>query len=56
MFKAPFTLKIFTFFSWNFGYIGKRLDKKAMVNFRIYDITDRATYNYNAHIAQYLKN
>ena len=31
------------------------LDKKAMVNFKIYYVTDWTTNNYNTHIAQYLK-
>ena len=28
---------------------------KAKVNFKIYDVTDWTTNNYNTHIAQYLK-
>ena len=31
------------------------LDKKLMVNFKIYDVTDWSTNNCNTHIAQYLK-
>ena len=57
--KARFVLEIFTFVSRNiyiFGYIEKRLDKQAEVNFKIYDVTDRITNNYNTHVAQYLKN
>ena len=42
-------------FSWVFGYAEKRLDKKAMVNFKIFGVTDWATNIYNIHIAQYLK-
>ena len=38
MIKAFFVLEIFIFLSWLFGYVEKRLDKKAMVNFKIYDI------------------
>ena len=53
--KALFVLDIFTFLSWVFGYVEKRLDKKAMVNFKIYDVTDWTTNIYNIHIAQYLK-
>ena len=34
MLKALFVLEIFTFLSWLFGYVEKRLDKKAMVNFK----------------------
>ena len=35
--KATYILEIFTFLSWLFGYVEKRLDKKAEVNFIIYD-------------------
>ena len=38
MLKAIFVLEIFTFMSCFFGFFGyveKRLDKKAMVNFKI---------------------
>ena len=38
-----------------FGYLEKRLDKKATVNCRIYDVTDWTTSNCNLHIIQYLK-
>ena len=33
--KSLFVLEIFTFLPWLFGYVEKRLDKKAMVNFKI---------------------
>ena len=33
----------------------RNLDKKAMVNFKIHDVTVWTTNNYNTHIAQYLK-
>ena len=56
MLKALFILKIFTFWSWLFGHVEKRFDKKAMVNFKIYDITDWTTDNYSTDIAQYLTN
>ena len=39
-------------FSWLFGYAEKGLDKKAMINFKIYEVTDWATNNYNTHITQ----
>ena len=55
MLKALFILEIFTFFSWLFGYVGKWLDKKAMVNFKIYDVTHGPTNNYNTQITQYLE-
>ena len=45
--KALFVLKIFTFLSQVFGCVEKRLDKKAMDNFKIYDVTDWTTNNYN---------
>ena len=35
--KALFVLEIFTFLCCLFGYVKKRLDKKAMINFKIYD-------------------
>ena len=53
--KALFDLEIFTFLSCLFGYTEKRLDKKAMVIFKIYDVTDWITNNHNTHIHQYLK-
>ena len=34
-----FVLEIFTFLSRAFGYIEKQLNKKTMVNFKIYDVT-----------------
>ena len=37
-----------------FGHVGKRLDKKAKVNFEIYDTIYLEINNYNSHIAQYL--
>ena len=48
-FFTPFFLKIFTILSWLFGHIGKRLDKKAKVNFKIHGVTDWITNNYNMH-------
>ena len=55
MLKVLFVLEILTFLSWLFGYVEKRVDKKAMVIFRIYDVTDWITNNCNTHIAQYFK-
>ena len=37
------------------GHIGKRLDKKVKVNFKIFDVINVETNNYNTHITQYLK-
>ena len=54
--KALFVLKIFKFLSWLFGHVEKRLDYKAKVNFKIYDIIIIwETNNYNINIIQYLK-
>ena len=55
MLNTPFILEIYTVLAWIFGYVEKRLHKEAMVNFKIVDVTDWATSNYNTHIAQYLK-
>ena len=46
MLKVLFVLEIFAFLSWHFGYVEKQLDRKAMVNFKIYDFTDSTTNNY----------
>ena len=35
-----------------FDYVGKRLDKKAIVYFKVYDITGRTANNYNGYIAK----
>ena len=50
--KALFILKIFKVLPWLFGHAGKQLDKKAKVNFKIYDVTYWETNDYNKHIAQ----
>ena len=54
MLKALFVLEIFTFLFRFFGYVKKRLDKKAMVGFKIYDVTEQTANNYNTHTVQYL--
>ena len=33
-----------------FCYVEKRLDKKARVSFKIYDVTDWKTDNYNTYV------
>ena len=38
-----------------FDHAEKRLDKKSDSNFKIYDVTDWATTNYNAYIFLYRK-
>ena len=53
--------KLFSFLRYSqfcpdfFSYIGKQLDRKAKVNFKIYDVTNWNTKSYNKHIARYLK-
>ena len=54
--KKVFVLGIFTFSFLILDYVGKQSDKKAMVNFKVYDVTDWAKNNDNTNIAQYLKN
>ena len=52
--KALFVLEIFTVLSWLFGYVVEtRLDIniKTKFNYKICDIIDWTTNNYNAHIA-----
>ena len=54
--KTLFLLKIFNFFSRLFGHVEKRLDEKAKVNFKFYDVTNWESNKYNKHIiARYLK-
>ena len=38
-----------------FSYVGKRIDQKTKVNFKIYDVTNGNSNNYNKCIARYLK-
>ena len=47
MLKTLFVFEIFTFLSCLFGYVKKRLDKKAKVNFKICDVANWTTSNYN---------
>ena len=53
--KGPFVLEIFTFLSWPFGYEEKHLDKKIMVNLKIFDVRNWTINNYNIHLAQYFQ-
>ena len=55
MLNALFAPEIFTFFSWLFGYVEKRHDKKVEINFKICDVTNCTVNNYNTHIVQYLE-
>ena len=52
--KALFALFI-NFYPDFFGCVGKRLDKKVNINFKINDVTKWNTNNYNKHIVRYLK-
>ena len=52
MLKALFLVKIFTFLSELVGYVEKRLDKKAKVDSKIYDVTECQTDNNNTYFAQ----
>ena len=55
MLKALFILKTFNFCPDFFGHVGKRRDKKAKINFKIYNVTDWETNNYNTRINKCLK-
>ena len=46
--KAFLILKISKFLYWLFGHVGKRLDQKEKVDFKIYDIRIWVTKNCNA--------
>ena len=35
-----FVVEIFAFLSCYFGYVGKLIDKKAMVNFKVFEVID----------------
>ena len=48
-------LRCLNFCSDFFSLAGKRLEKKAKVNFKICDFINFETKNFNTHIAQYLK-
>ena len=48
-------LRYLNFFLKFFPHVRKRLDKKTAVNFKILDIKNWVTKNYNKHIARYLK-
>ena len=53
--KVRFVIKILKFLSLLFGQVGKRLNGKAKVIFKIYDATSWTTNYYNTHNAEYLK-
>ena len=39
MLRVFFIYELFSFLSWLFGYVEKRLDKKVMLNFKIYPVS-----------------
>ena len=54
--KTLFVVKVFEFSSSLFGHIEKRLDKKAKIIFKNYDVINWETSYYKIlHITQYLK-
>ena len=53
--KAIFLLKIFKFLFCLFGYVEKRLEKRAKVNFKIYDATSQKTNSYNTRCKYNMK-
>ena len=44
--KALFVLEIFKFLFWFFDHAGKGDDKKAKVNFKMYDVTNSIIVQY----------
>ena len=54
-FKGLFVLEIFKFLSLLFGHVGKGLNLKVKVTFKIYDATTWLTNSWNTHIDQFLK-
>ena len=54
--KALFIISRYLNFCPDFyDHAGKQFDKKNKVNFKIYDIKNWETDNYNIHFTQYLK-
>ena len=49
MLKTFVILEIFTFLSWLFGCVEKLRHKKAMVNFKIYNVINWTTKNLNTY-------
>ena len=52
MLKALFVFGIFPLLSWRFGSVEKRLNKKVIVIFNLFDITDWKRNNSNTRVAQ----
>ena len=55
IFKTYFILKIFNLLSWLFGDAENRLDKKAKVNFKNYDVTNWTTNNCKIYVVQLIE-
>ena len=53
--KTLFVFEICIFLSWLSGYVEEQFDKKAKVNFKIYDVTDWTASNHDKNIAWHLK-
>ena len=53
--KALFVLKIFIILSWLSDHVGKWLDQKDKVNFKVYDVRTWETNNWDRHFAQHLR-
>ena len=53
--KTLFGLEKFIVLSWLFGHVEKQLDEKAMINYKIYNVTDWTENDYNTHITQYFE-
>ena len=51
--KALFILNVFSFLPLLFAHVEQRFDEK--INFKIYDVINWITDNYNIHIGQYLR-
>ena len=49
--RSSFRLRYISFCPNFYGQVGKRLDKKAKVNFKIREVTTWKTNNCNTHIA-----
>ena len=54
-YKLFLFLRYLHFYPDNFGYAGKRLDKKAEVNFKIYDVPNWDTNNRFEYLARYIQ-
>ena len=53
--KLLLFLRYLNFCPDSFGHVGKRLDKNAKVDFKMYDVKNLGANNCNTHIALYFK-